>query len=297
MSAEELDYNEEGVSESERERDVSVEEDEEDEDSEVQFKRRGKKRSRSASKSSPSKRRKRSSRSSSDSANTELFEQLQDYLDEKFERMRKELSEENQEIARDINKRLKRDDYTFQKKGNKIQYEVNRDVYAKIKDADAQLDRKSVSTRNIQKASASIREGMEMLIDRNKLILLADSSEGGWETVNQYTRKCIAVDSDDDRRMRKADQSALKVIEQKKKKRPFYQRRWQNNYNYNNNNNYRYQQQDNQSFRAQRNPYYVPRRPSINDICFGCGRTGHWKRACPATAGPSAAQGAPDNNA
>lgn len=43
------------------------------------------------------------------------------------------------------------------------------------------------------------------LSHRNKLILIADSSEEGWEVVNEYQRRDLADDSDDDKRIRQAE--------------------------------------------------------------------------------------------
>ena len=43
----------------------------------------------------------------------------------------------------------------------------------------------------------------------NKLILIADSAEEGWEVVNEYQRRDLAEDSDDDKRIRQAEARAF----------------------------------------------------------------------------------------
>ena len=45
---------------------------------------------------------------------------------------------------------------------------------------------------------------------------MADSSEAGWQTVDEYEQKNIASDSDDDKRIRKAETSALRKLQRKK---------------------------------------------------------------------------------
>lgn len=53
-----------------------------------------------------------------------------------------------------------------------------------------------------------MKEGEKKLSHRNKLILTADSSEEGWEVVNEYQRRDPADDSDNDRRIRQAESRA-----------------------------------------------------------------------------------------
>ena len=53
---------------------------------------------------------------------------------------------------------------------------------------------------------------------RNKLIKLADTSVGGWEAVRQYDSNDLADDSDDDRRISRAESRAAKKLDKKKAK-------------------------------------------------------------------------------
>lgn len=57
---------------------------------------------------------------------------------------------------------------------------------------------------HIQSASytASSRKGGRKLAQRNKLIRIADSSEDSRQVVNEYERRDLADDSDDDKRLR-----------------------------------------------------------------------------------------------
>lgn len=53
-----------------------------------------------------------------------------------------------------------------------------------------------------------MKEGEKKLAYRNKLILTADSAEDGWEVVNEYQRRDLAEDSNDDKRIRQTEARA-----------------------------------------------------------------------------------------
>ena len=61
-----------------------------------------------------------------------------------------------------------------------------------------------MSSPQVEKALEELKEGEKKLSHRNKLILIADSSEEGWEVVNEYQRRDLADDNDDDKRIRQA---------------------------------------------------------------------------------------------
>jgi len=57
---------------------------------------------------------------------------------------------------------------------------------------------------------------LQLLRQRQKMILLADSSELGWREVNEYESNPIASDSEDERKIYRAEARALKKAKAEK---------------------------------------------------------------------------------
>ena len=62
-----------------------------------------------------------------------------------------------------------------------------------------------------------IGEGLTKIKQRNKHIKLADSAEGGWETVKQYQSNRLASDSDDEKKLQKAE---FRAAQKKRRQEP-----------------------------------------------------------------------------
>ena len=214
-------------------------------------------------------------------SNLDLLNNLTDYFEGRFKEIKQELIEENQAMCNRMNKRFKTTEHTFKKSGNRFQYHHNIDVASKVEEAQNYLDKKNPS---VKKAREALSEGMLIIEDRNKDILVADTSEGGWDTVNEYKKKQIAEDSDDDRKLRKADTNAVRKREQKKKKyKQTKQRQW-NNYQPRNDYHHDYQQdsyQPSYNSHRQQKPTSTFRRRYRDNECFSCGGADHWKDDCP----------------
>ncbi|XP_021354281.1 uncharacterized protein LOC110450839 [Mizuhopecten yessoensis] len=165
---------------------------------------------------------------------------------------------------------MTKDSYKFIKKGNEEQHKVNTKVRQAMKEAEAALKEKDG-----KEAMDMISKSIDILDHRQKLIKIADSSEFGWRTVSEYEKKELADNSEDEKRMVKAENRA-----QKKFKQQMMQRRT----------------------RAQprrTHPYAQAPEPEVKGnnvdgvrnksgngsarrpgICFSCGKPGHWRFEC-----------------
>ena len=226
--------------------------------------------------------------------NVAIVSQLARYMDRKFAVLKSELSEQQEVYAGSIEKKIKVGaENRFNKKSNRIQFEVNSEALEKFQGSSAQLLK---TPPNVDKAYALLQEGTSILEERNRLILIADQSEAGWATVEEYQQRRVAKD-DDDKRLRKAEKSASKRMKRKKEKKSKSRHYSRDSYDHG-----YYQRQygprniysrdiDTRQFNSGFQQFGKRRRgPSPEDICFSCGRPGHWRTQCTAR-GPSTSSG------
>ena len=141
--------------------------------------------------------------------------------------------------------------------GNQKQFDFNCSFIEKLGHLKCSLEESTIEDieSDIEKVIRDIRS-------RNKLIKIADRTEGGWGTVEEYETCDYADDSDDDRKIRQANSRALQ------KKRRLQPRR---SSTVTSNDNSRVH-----LFRGQ----HKGRSAGPLDICFRCGLGGHFRRDC-----------------
>ena len=103
---------------------------------------------------------------------------------EEMTEMKKEMIQERQAADERLVKKLKLDPTpVFKKKGHKKQFRFNSSVDDKLGSVSAALDENPPA---IEKAKTALEEGKELITNRQKLIKIADRSEFGWTTVDEY---------------------------------------------------------------------------------------------------------------
>ena len=94
---------------------------------------------------------------------------------------------------------------TFKKKMHEKQYRFNEEVSCTFEAARVSLLETPAA---VEKAKTLLEEGTKLVCERQKLIRMADRSEHGWVIVEEYLEDELADNSDDDKRMQKAEYRA-----------------------------------------------------------------------------------------
>ena len=121
---------------------------------------------------------------------TSVSQTLIKAVDERLEEFKSTLAP-SEDSARP-SKRLKVEASTLKKPGNQQQFQHGVKVLEKFESA-----LESLGHNQVDKAKEALREGIALVQHRIKLIRIADKSEFGWETVNQYEADELASDSED----------------------------------------------------------------------------------------------------
>ncbi|XP_048259269.1 uncharacterized protein LOC125384331 [Haliotis rufescens] len=181
--------------------------------------------------------------------------------------------EEFEKTTKEISKLKADKEFVWKREGCRIQHSFNTETLDNLNQLKFALEFKKFDY-----AAELVETEKTRIEQRNKLIKIADTSEGGWETVKNYVARDVASDSEDDKKITRAENKAVKKIKSK-------------------------------MGRSARSPYYRPRggrapsatvssaepaavnsfsmlnqpfrRNSSSGACFSCGGFGHFRRQCP----------------
>ncbi|XP_068760078.1 uncharacterized protein [Montipora capricornis] len=175
-------------------------------------------------------------------------------------------------------KKLKfQEPHKFKRKANEDQFKFN------LKLAETFDGAKSAAEKsNLEKVKSDLEEGEKLLVERQKHILLADKSEYGWSTVEEYKQHDLADDSEDEKRIHSAERRARAATFSRKKKKSSAMAATKTSSPLSRSvSSSSSQSQPLSSQPAATNSGFPSRRPNIG-TCFACGKAGHWRACCPA---------------
>ena len=198
--------------------------------------------------------------------NQELLNNLGQLIDGKMREMKRSADDVASRQLQEIKKMKFTEMPEFKRKANKDQFLHNRQVIQCFDDAKEKL----VDNKN-EELMQSLEEGMKLVQDRQKLVLLADKSPYGWLTVENYKSNALAEDEDDEKRLLRAENRAATEAKRRQNLR-------QSKSKFRNTGNSG-QQAKNTAANAPV-PAVSHQATYRKGSCFACGKFGHWKSEC-----------------
>ena len=187
------------------------------------------------------------------------------------------LLQQQADLAHQVATEAEGESYTFKKKGNQEQHKFNKKVLKANSEALRALE-----SGNVARARDQLNEGIVLLNHRQKIVKLADKSEFGWATIQEYIDDELAENESDAKKIKKAEKRAgarIKALQDKKKKstsKSSSQPTPSSSSSHANVNN-----SSSPYFRPQFGRFWGSSSRSLYDMCYRCGRRGHWAESCP----------------
>ena len=196
------------------------------------------------------------------------------------------MSDEREAADERLVKRIKLDSRpTFRKRGHEKQYMFNEQVREKFDSIDSALKQTPPA---IEKARAAVQEGEKLIDVRQKNIKIADRSEHGWATVAEYEEDELADNSDDEKRLFRAEvrkkQKSVRDVKKKGGSRKPYKAPWPITVPVGGEPAHSAAAMLQTTGLQKLAPVYGPT-PNVNNPkvgpCWLCGKMGHHRKFCP----------------
>ena len=154
----------------------------------------------------------------------ESIEESKRTMEEKFQSLKDEMRKSQEEVTESVVRKVKRSRQPdFRRKGNEKQFKFNdavaEEVGTELKNVNKEGATADVKKEAVDRATKLVKEGKDLIEARQKMIRLADRSEYKWDIVNEYEADELAADSEDDKRITKAEKAAEKAAEKRLVKR------------------------------------------------------------------------------
>jgi len=191
------------------------------------------------------------------------------------------MKDTSHDLTEQTAKRVKMDIPDVEKPGNKDQFEHNASVLHLIEKAEA-----SINKGEGEAGIALLDQGKKLVLNRQKLVRLADREEDGWLFVKAYTADKLADGPEDEKAMANARRvTAIKrkdLNRKKNKNKNFYSSasfsRRDQGPSQGSSRNYSQPQQNNRRDKTSGTDF---RRDHYDRDCYICGRKGHLSYNCP----------------
>lgn len=189
---------------------------------------------------------------------------------------KKELQRTTSSVSSEVKKLKSEQAIVWKHPGNKDQFEHNEKIIDTLTQASWALN-----NNKYDYCKELIHESVELCNKRNKLIKMADASPCGWSTVKNYVTNPLADDSDDEKRMFKAENKAMK--EKKEKEKQKEKLKSKSSYSNVRSSAPYFPFPARQPFRGP-TPFGFPIMPAASRFpigCFHCGKPNHQRKECP----------------
>ena len=134
---------------------------------------------------------------------------------EQISKLKREVTAGQESSSQEVVKKLNKRTYHFQRKGNEAQYLFNSSVEDHLESAKKELAKltpeNDVQTATVKRVKTCLDEGTKAIEVRQKHIKIADRSELGWAVVAAYEDDELASDSEDEKRIYKAEREAERL--------------------------------------------------------------------------------------
>ncbi len=208
--------------------------------------------------------------------NDQLMSSFKDLLGDTIQQIKRANDTKAEEQLTEIKKLKYNEPHKFKRRANEDQYKFNSKIAETIDSAKSAAEKSQ-----LEKVKSDLAEGEKLLNERQKHILLADKSEFGWGTVDEYKQHDLADDSDDEKRIYSAERRARAAISARKKKKALPSTTGKKPSPNQGPVASTSSQPQPQSFQPSSYfPALASRRPNIG-TCYACGKPGHWRADCP----------------
>ena len=150
-----------------------------------------------------------------------MLDKLSSIMDNKLDSMKRQLEVSSNTQMSELKKIRLSEPRSFKKKGHEQQYKHNDQVKSTVNEAkDAAIAGKTDA------CVAKLDEGIDLIDQRQKLILIADRSEYGWKTVGEYLNNELSDDEQDAKKRKKAEKEAQRKIAESRAVKAVKARAW-----------------------------------------------------------------------